>query len=151
MKKEFIEELAKTNELFRNPFAPRLLVVNNKCMVEFDDITDGYGSLSNSLNLKYLVSFEKNKGFGTEIMKTITEIADRKGIKLTLYPKPIGKDGLKKKALVDFYRKFGFVFFDVGSEKYMVRLPKNNTKRTKLSTEKFIMQPERNNTEHHIS
>ena len=130
MKKEFIEELAKTNELFRNPFAPRLLVVNNKCMVEFDDITDGYG---------------------TEIMKTITEIADRKGIKLTLYPKPIGKDGLKKKALVDFYRKFGFVFFDVGSEKYMVRLPKNNTKRTKLSTEKFIKQPERNNTEHHIS
>jgi hypothetical protein len=130
MKKEIIEELAKTNELFRNPLNPRQLVVNNKCLVELDDIPDGYGILSNSLNLKYLSSLEKNKGFGTEIMKIITEIADRKGIKLTLHPKPLGKDGLNKKALVVFYKKFGFVY-SLGQKKYMVRLSKNNTKHTK--------------------
>jgi GNAT superfamily N-acetyltransferase len=66
-----------------------------------------------SVYLTGLRSVEQGKGHGSAAMKTITELADKRGVTLTLVAKPLDvRAPLKKTSkakLVAFYKRYGFV------------------------------------------
>lgn len=88
-----------------------------------------YDNSNNSIFLTdiYIRPNYKGKGFGTKIMKELTQFADSKKLPIVLIPI---SDSLKPNSgrrLVGFYRRFGFIenngnilFDDMG----MYRLPK---------------------------
>jgi 8-oxo-dGTP pyrophosphatase MutT (NUDIX family) len=106
----------------------------------FQKIYSRYRDKEPIIMLDTLLVKEKGKGEGTKTIKLITELADKFGVILHLYSKPIPKmEYLNNKELFDFYKKAGFevlkeneiqkimvynpdIRFDNGGELYSKRL-----------------------------
>ena len=67
----------------------------------------------------------RGKGLGSKILKRITDEADKSGVAVTLFPKPIGEDGLTAGQLKRWYERHGF---KVESNGGMRREAKKNKK-----------------------
>jgi hypothetical protein len=75
----------------------------------FQKIYSRYRDKEPIIMLDTLLVKEKGKGEGTKSIKLITELADKFGVILHLYSKPIPKmEYLNNKELFDFYKKAGF-------------------------------------------
>lgn len=68
---------------------------------------------------------ERNKGYGTRLLRKVCEEADEANIILVLWPKPYGDEpGVELNALVEWYnRDFGFAVIQSEPELLMARLP----------------------------
>lgn len=64
---------------------------------------------------------QQNKGLSTQVLKKATEIADEKGVILTLEADPVFGKELSANRLIEFYEKFDF---KVTKYPIMVRMPK---------------------------
>lgn len=82
----------------------------------------------------------QNSGIGTELMKTITDYADR--VNLTLALEPSSDFGSDKNRLVQFYKRFGFKmnqgYHSSDLDYSMVRFPKLNE--SKLELKKLLRE-----------
>jgi GNAT superfamily N-acetyltransferase len=104
----FLNKLNKKAPLMVNPMMRQEFIYDNKGSLEFSrfDKKD-----RNEITLQDIAVFDKKQGVGKSIMQDIVDVADELGTKLTLTAKPFGNDpnSLKKKDLIEFYKKFGFV------------------------------------------
>jgi len=67
------------------------------------------------------------QGAGTKAMRFLTDLADKHGVTLMLYPMPFGSAAMSRDDLVRFYRRHGFRWVDEeedGEEDEMVRTPR---------------------------
>lgn len=63
--------------------------------------------------IQWVQALETKKGAGTRAMQFITELADKHGVDLMLFVEPLdAKGAIKKRALTNFYKKFGFITKD---------------------------------------
>ena len=60
-----------------------------------------------AITLSKIIAKDKNAGNGTNFMNDLTELADKKGLKINLSPS--ADFGGNKNRLKDFYKRFGFV------------------------------------------
>lgn len=84
-----------------------------------------YAQKNNVLYLSdlYIKPEFKGQGFGTKIMKYITDFADKNNLNIVLIPEP---ESLKKSAvkrLVNFYKRFGFVINSGKNKDYELSEP----------------------------
>jgi len=87
-------------------------------------------------------AYEKGIGQGNEALVFLLELADRHGVRLSLYAKPFGEVGMDEQALIRWYEQNAFVRTSPDSTT-MVRMPQNVTrtfamwKRPKVRTNAF--------------
>lgn len=60
------------------------------------------------IHLDEVRALTRKQGEGTKAMRFLTALADKHGIKLSLYAKPFGSEAMNRDTLVNFYRRFGF-------------------------------------------
>lgn len=143
---KFLNKLNKKTPLMFNPMMRQEFIYGDKGTLEFSrfDKKD-----RNEITLQDIAVFDKGQKVGKSIMQDIVDVADELGTKLTLTAKPFGNDpkSLKKKDLIEFYKKFGFVIVmdNFGGEfktedaliKYVLKYPEEGldmyrTPKTKL-------------------
>lgn len=78
-------------------------------------------SFEPTIHLAFIGVTEQKQGRGTEMMKLLTELADKYGYHIHLEVVP--NFGVGKRVLVRFYKKFGFVKYALNNNAYM-RKPK---------------------------
>ena len=107
----FKEVFAKTKA---NPFDGKVRVYKDIGMFEIY-------KFRGMVHLSSIDSFEPGQGYGNEMMKFLTELADKHKVTMDLDPKPYGNKYLNTQQLKKMYKKFGFK----NSEDYgMIRVPK---------------------------
>ncbi len=96
-----IKEIEKLG--IRNPIDPNKIVIDNTVVIEVQNFDE-------RLMLSSILSIDKNKGNASNVMKKITDIADKYHVTIALTPEPFGRDAnkLTKSQLIKFYKKFGF-------------------------------------------
>ena len=62
----------------------------------------------NGVHIDRLRALTRKQGEGTKAMRFLTSLADKHGVKLSLYAKPFGSAAMNRDTLVNFYRRFGF-------------------------------------------
>ena len=62
----------------------------------------------NGVHIDRLRALTRKQGEGTKAMRFLTSLADKHGVKLSLYAKPFGSEPMNRDTLVNFYRRFGF-------------------------------------------
>jgi len=74
------------------------------------------------------------QGIGTRAMQFLTDLADKHGVQLALFPHPFGTAQMEFGALVNFYRRFGFQYADENGEAgdEMVRFPRESNPRRRV-------------------
>ena len=74
------------------------------------------------------------QGIGTRAMQFLTDLADKHGVQLALFPHPFGTAQMEVGALVNFYRRFGFQYADEDGEAgdEMVRFPRESNPRRRV-------------------
>jgi GNAT superfamily N-acetyltransferase len=74
------------------------------------------------------------QGVGTRAMQFLTDLADKHGVQLALFPHPFGTAQMEVGALVNFYRRFGFQYADEDGEAgdEMVRFPRESNPRRRV-------------------
>ena len=77
---------------------------------EIDRVGIYYDRNNGSLFLSdfYIKPEHRGKGVGTKVMNSITEFANGMKLPIVLIPEP-DDDNMSTKALINFYKKFGFV------------------------------------------
>jgi hypothetical protein len=60
------------------------------------------------IHIDRLRALTRKQGEGTKAMRFLTSLADKHGVKLSLYAKPFGSEPMNRDTLVNFYRRFGF-------------------------------------------
>jgi hypothetical protein len=103
------------------------------------DIHDLHNSNKPGVEIHWLTAQER--GSGRAAMERVTELADKHGIYVSLWARPLPGQGAnegftpKKAQLENFYRGFGFEVDrrDNGKYAYMIRAPKTNNKVQKYS------------------
>ncbi|MEO6304817.1 MAG: hypothetical protein ABIP51_16775 [Bacteroidia bacterium] len=85
--------------------------------------------VESSISIDMIRVPNKKQGIGTEIMTAITNECDKYNVICTL--SPVSDYGTPKTPLINFYKKFGFVFNQGKNKDYrfmykMIRYPKNN-------------------------
>ncbi len=84
----------------------------------------GYGEENESILRALIVDSDKRQqGRATAVMQDVINAADESGTVLYLEPTPIGGNKMSAKQLADFYKRFGFVQAEEGSDKVLVRQP----------------------------
>ncbi len=108
----------------------------NPKVIEYKDIVYSWGTLNplndkevlvdncllilqigfNSIYIEHIKSLPefKNKGYASNLLKRLTDLADKMKIKLTLHPHPTDNqsDGLSQDSLIDWYERYGFEHSD---------------------------------------
>lgn len=87
-------------------------------VVEVQVVSKG-GDVAEIRNIK---SLKPGEGYGSEVMQKITQLADQRGVTLTLQASPFGEGAMSPERLRNFYRKFGFEQVKSGDAQ-MVRRP----------------------------
>ena len=70
------------------------------------DLYLSYDKFANAINLSKIISTEKNKGVGTEVMKRICSFADSHSLEIILTPSSDFGGSIRR--LEQFYKRFGF-------------------------------------------
>tara|TARA_R110000868_G_scaffold67865_4_gene200983 strand:- start:6811 stop:7458 length:648 start_codon:yes stop_codon:yes gene_type:complete len=101
-----------------NPYNPRERIIGN-ALVELKM----HGS--DEMHLTSIRTLQPNSGESSKALKAVTDMADANGLPITLYAEPYGNwgyTGLKKKQLIEWYKRNGFILED--GDDYMIRKPK---------------------------
>lgn len=89
---------------YPNPLNPRERVLASIAVaVEVSPLRGG-------VHLDEVRALCPGKGEGTKAMRFLTDLADKHGVSLTLFPMPFGNEKMYTDDLVRFYRKHGFQF-----------------------------------------
>ena len=102
---------------YKNPFN-NSTIINDRVTVEVSNF-DGY------LWLNSIMTLERGKGYASEVLQKICDIADEFQVTLVLTPVPFGKDKkeiLTTSQLIKWYKKYGFVKYHIED---MKRQPKS--------------------------
>ncbi len=62
----------------------------------------------NGVHIDRLRALTRKQGEGTKAMRFLTSLADKHGVKLSLYAKPFGSEAMNRDTLVNVYRRFSF-------------------------------------------
>jgi ADP-ribose pyrophosphatase YjhB (NUDIX family) len=89
------------SQTYGNPFNNAERVWQDKAIIEARPF-DG------RIHLSLIRTVEKGAGGGTEGLKFLTALADKHGVEIDLGAKPVGKGGLNKSQLVQWYKRHGF-------------------------------------------
>lgn len=101
-------------QYYANPMNPRERIIGNALVELQMHGNDG-------MHLSSIRTLQPNSGESSKALKAVTDMADAQGMPITLYAQPYGNSGLKKKQLIEWYKRNGFV--SEGGD-YMVRKPK---------------------------
>lgn len=85
-----------------NPFNPREIIVGN-ALVELQRSGD------KAMHLSSIRTLQPNSGESSKALKAVTDMADANGIDISLFAVPYGDSGLKKKQLIEWYKRNGFI------------------------------------------
>lgn len=95
---------------YANPLNHREIVIDNKAAIEVR-------AWQGLVLIQSIRSFNPGQGFGSDLMKRLTSLADKLGVTMELDPVPLGDKGPPLEKLIAFYRSFGFQ----GGEQGMTR------------------------------
>lgn len=101
----------------------------------------GYGEENESILRALIVDSDKRQqGRATAVMQDVINAADGSGTVLYLEPTPISGNKMSAKQLADFYKRFGFVQAEEGSDKVLVRQPAASAQLSRQRTGPFYSQ-----------
>jgi hypothetical protein len=99
-KKEALNDFIR--QYRQNPLNPRESIIGN-ALVEIQPNSDG------SVHLSNIRTLNPSAGESSKALKAVTDMADANGIDISLFAVPYGDSGLKKKQLIEWYKRNGFI------------------------------------------
>lgn len=106
--------------------------LNRAARVTPDGVSLEVSKFSRGVHISSLASLTKGAGHASKALRTLTGLADKHGVPLTLIPQPTASGGagkgLSKDQLVGWYGRYGFVKATDGQK--MVREPSTTIKLT---------------------